>query len=279
LRVVSSVWFSLIGFSTLLVHQHHIVDVIGGFILATACFYLVNDSPLRLPMVRNSRIGRQYAALGLSLTVIAYLIWPWGWILVWPIVAVAIVTLGYFHSGPGIFRKTYGRLPFNAKVVLAPVLAGQYVSWLYYKRKCRAWDEVTPGVWIGRWLSDAESRDAVNAGVTAVLDLSDVFSEARPFIEREYCHLPVLDLTAPTQSQLAKATTFIEANAARGIVYVHCKIGYSRSAAVVAAWMLQTGRAATVDDAIAQLREKRPSIVIRPEIRVALDNWNSARNG
>ena len=48
LRVVSSVWFSLIGFSTLLVHQHHIVDVIGGFILATACFYLVNDSPMRL---------------------------------------------------------------------------------------------------------------------------------------------------------------------------------------------------------------------------------------
>jgi membrane-associated phospholipid phosphatase len=278
LRVVSSVWFSLIGFSTLLVHQHHIVDVIGGFILATACFYLVSDSPLRLPMVRNSRIGWQHAALGLCLIALAYVIWPWGWILVWPIVAVAIVTLGYFHAGPGIFRKTYGRLPFSAKVVLAPVLAGQYVSWLYYKRQCRAWDEVAPGVWIGRWLSDAEARDAVNAGVTAVLDLSDAFSEARPFVEREYCHLPVLDLTAPTQSQLAKATTFIEANAARGIVYVHCKIGYSRSAAVVAAWMLQTGRAATVDDAIAQLREKRPSIVIRPEIRVALDNWHSARN-
>ena len=84
---------------------------------------------------------------------------------------------------------------------------------------------------------------------------------------------------ARQQSQLAKAATFIEAHAARGIVYVHCKIGYSRSAAAVAAWMLQTGRAATVDDAIAQLREKRPTIVIRPEIRAALDGWDSARMG
>ena len=125
-------------------HQHHIVDVVGGFILAAACFYLINDVPLRLPMVRNLRIGWQYAGLGVCMAILCVLTWPWGAILIWPIVAVAIVTLGYFHSGPGIFRKTYGRLPFSAKLVLAPVLAGQYVSWLYYKRQCRPWDEITP---------------------------------------------------------------------------------------------------------------------------------------
>ena len=62
----------------------------------------------------------------------------------------------------------------------------------------RAWDEIVPGVWIGRWLSDAEARAAVESGVTAVLDLSDAFSEARSFTELNYLHLPVLDLTAPT---------------------------------------------------------------------------------
>jgi membrane-associated phospholipid phosphatase/predicted protein tyrosine phosphatase len=279
LRVASNVWFSLIGFSTLLMHQHHVVDVIGGFILAAACFYLINDTPLRLPMVRNSRIGWQYAALGVCLAVLCWLTWPWGAILVWPIVAVTIVTIGYFHSGPGVFRKTYGRLPFSAKLILAPVLAGQYVSWLYYKRQCQAWDEVVPGVWIGRRLSDAEAREAVRAGVTAVLDLSDAFSEARPFIELAYRHLPVLDLTAPTPSQLTEAVAFIDANATPGVVFVHCKIGYSRSAAVVAAWLLSTGKATTVDEAIAMLRSKRPTIVIRPEIRVALDAFANAEGG
>jgi membrane-associated phospholipid phosphatase len=278
LRVAASVWFSLIGFSTLLMHQHHVVDVIGGFILAAACFYLINDVPLRLPMVRNSQIGWQYAALGVCLSLLCWLIWPWGAILIWPIVAVAIVTLGYFHSGPGIFRKTYGRLPFSAKLILAPVLAGQYVSWMYYKRQCRAWDEIVPGVWIGRRLSDAEARDAVRGGVTAVLDLSDAFSEARPFIELVYHHLPVLDLTAPTPSQLAEAARFIDRHASTGTVYVHCKIGYSRSAAVVAAWLLSTKMATSVDEAVALLRSKRPTVVIRPEIRVALDAFAAIKN-
>ena len=273
LRVMSSVWFSLIGFSTLLMHQHHVVDVIGGFILAAACFFLINDVSLRLPMVRNSRIGWQYAALGVCLAVLCWLMWPWGAILIWPVVAVAIVTVGYFHSGPGIFRKTYGRLPFSARLILAPVLAGQYVSWFYYKRQCRAWDEIVPGVWIGRKLSDVEAREAVRAGVTAVLDLSDAFSEARPFIELNYRHLPVLDLTAPTPIQLAEAAVFIDAQSTPGIVYVHCKIGYSRSAAVVAAWLLSSGKASTVDEAVALLRANRPTIVIRPEIRAALDSF------
>jgi membrane-associated phospholipid phosphatase len=277
LRVASSIWFSLIGFSTLLMHQHHIVDVIGGFILAAACFYLINDVPLRLPMVRNSRIGWQYAGLGVCMAILCALTWPWGAILIWPIIAVAIVTLGYFHSGPGIFRKAYGRLPFSAKLVLAPAIAGQYVSWMYYKRQCRPWDEITPGVWIGRRLSNAEALAATDAGVTAVLDLSDAFSEARPFRElSHYCHIPVLDLTAPTPDQMSEAAAFIEQHAANGTVYVHCKIGYSRSAAVVAAWLLHTGRATSVDEAVSLLRSKRPTIVIRPEIAVALSDFATA---
>jgi membrane-associated phospholipid phosphatase len=276
LRVASDVWFSLIGFSTLLVHQHHIVDIIGGFMLATACFYVISDEPFRLPMVRNARIGWQYAALGMCLAVMCWLTWPWGAILIWPIAAIAIVAIGYFHAGPGIFRKRYGRLPFSAKLILAPVLAGNYLSWLYYKRQCRPWDEVVPGVWIGRWLSNAEANEAVRAGVTAVLDLSESFSEARPFVELVYRHMPVLDLTAPTPAQLAEAVAFIDSHRSAGVVYVHCKIGYSRSAAVVAAWLLNAGEAATVDEAIALIKSKRPTIVIRPEIRDALDGWQAA---
>ncbi len=40
-------------------------------------------------------------------------------------------------------------------------------------------------------------------------------------------------------------------NRAKGIVYIHCKIGYSRTAAAAAAYLLQTGKAATVAEAIA----------------------------
>jgi hypothetical protein len=51
-----------------------------------------------------------------------------------------------------------------------------------------------------------------------------------------------------------------------GCVYVHCKIGYSRSAAVVLAWLIVSGRASSTHEATAMLRKVRPSVVIRPEI-------------
>jgi membrane-associated phospholipid phosphatase len=43
IRLASHAWFILIGFSTLLTYQHHFVDIVGGFVLATICFYLFRE--------------------------------------------------------------------------------------------------------------------------------------------------------------------------------------------------------------------------------------------
>ena len=34
-------WFVLIGLSPLLTHQHHVIDILGGFALAAVCFFLI----------------------------------------------------------------------------------------------------------------------------------------------------------------------------------------------------------------------------------------------
>jgi membrane-associated phospholipid phosphatase len=48
-RIVVMIWFVLIGLSPLLTHQHHIIDIVGGFVLAAACFYLIRPKfPLAL---------------------------------------------------------------------------------------------------------------------------------------------------------------------------------------------------------------------------------------
>ncbi len=266
----SHIWFSLIGFSTLLLYQHHFIDIVGGFILATFCFYLIRETPFKLPVQKNYRIGFYYGVGTLLLCLISYFAYPWGMLLIWPAVATALVCTGYFYWGPGIFRKAAGQLPFSTRVILGPVLLGQYLSWIYYRRQCQAWDKVSKSVWIGRRLTNGEAEQATRKGVTAVVDLSVAFSEANAFRKVAYHNLQVLDLTAPSIHQLDEAVQFIQKQAEHGTVYVHCKIGYSRSAAVVGAYLLAEKIVHSAEEAIEHLRTVRPSIVIRPEAQKAI---------
>ena len=55
-----------------------------------------------------------------------------------------------------------------------------------------------------------------------------------------------------------------------GPVLVCCALGYSRSAAAAAAWLLVTGRAADADAAIARVREVRPHLVLGAAARSSI---------
>ncbi|HZZ71730.1 MAG TPA: phosphatase PAP2/dual specificity phosphatase family protein [Pirellulales bacterium] len=269
-RGAVNVWFSLVGISTLLTYQHHLVDVAGGFVLALFCFYLIPPIPQPAGVMRNRRIGLYYLATTVIASAGAIAFWPAGGFLLWLAVACLIAAAGYFGCGAAIYRKQDGRLPLSTRLVLAPLLIGQYLSLCHYRRQCRAWDEVAPGVWIGRKLSEVEAAGAVRGGVIAVLDLTAEFSEAEAFLATNYLNIAILDLTAPTAQQIQMGIAFIQANASRGVVYVHCKIGYSRSAAVVGSYLLDIGLTSSAEDAIARLRAARGSIVIRPEATAAI---------
>lgn len=52
LRAVAWGWFALIGASTLLVYQHHVIDLLGGFLVAVACCRLFPGKTAALPAVR-----------------------------------------------------------------------------------------------------------------------------------------------------------------------------------------------------------------------------------
>jgi protein-tyrosine phosphatase/membrane-associated phospholipid phosphatase len=274
-HIASNVWFSLVGVSTLLTHQHHVIDVLGGFILGSVCCYLVPSRSFASPMIPNRRVGAYYFLGAVAASTAAIVLWPWGAVLIWPAAACLIMVAGYFGLGPAVYRKTAGRVPWSTRLLLAPILAGHYLSIRYYSRQCRAWDEVTPQVWIGRKLSNREAAGAVRQGVTAVLDLTAELSEAAPFLAIRYLNLPILDLTGPKPVQLDECIAFISNYAQRGIVYVHCKVGYSRSAAVVGAYLLASGAASSARQAMSRLRAARPSIVLRPEVIAALERFEA----
>jgi membrane-associated phospholipid phosphatase/rhodanese-related sulfurtransferase len=272
-RVATMTWFVLIALSPVLTYQHHLIDIVGGFILAGYCFYFFRERTLALPLVANRRIGSYYATGGAGVLILSAILWPWGVVLLWPAIALGIVAIAYFRAGFIVFHKTDGKLPWSTWFVLAPCLVGQYLSLLYYRSQCRPWDKVTPEIWIGGKLGSRAAKKALCSGVVSVLDLSAEFSEAKPFRKINYRNIPVLDLTAPTQAQLVEMSEFTGEHSRNGAVYVHCKIGYSRSAAAVAAYLIMSGKVKTVEEAFARIRRVRPSVVIRPEVLSALSEF------
>src|SRR5207244_5287298 len=42
-RVAIMMWFVLIALSPLLTYQHHVIDIVGGFVLAALCFGLFRE--------------------------------------------------------------------------------------------------------------------------------------------------------------------------------------------------------------------------------------------
>ncbi|HZK81131.1 MAG TPA: phosphatase PAP2/dual specificity phosphatase family protein [Humisphaera sp.] len=275
----SRIWFSLIGFSTLLTYQHHVIDIVAGFALGAVCVHLFQETPLRMPIICNRKVGLYYLIVATILIAGAYPLHRWGLLLVWPAVSCMMVAAGYFGIGPGIYRKQAGLISFTGRLLLWPVLLAQRLSLMHYSRQCEPWNELAPNVWIGRKLNDAEAADAIDRGVSAVLDLTCESSECRPFLAAHYRHLPIMDLTAPTPGHILDALEFIHEHSSDGIVYIHCKAGYSRTGGIACAYLLSTGKANTVEEAIAHVRSVRPKIVIRREIITAIRGYTRAAHG
>jgi len=267
-------WFVLICLSTVLTYQHHVIDVAGGFALGVLCCYVIAERSTVRSVTTNPRIGAWYCAGTVGLVTAAVHLRPWGLVLLWPATSTAIVAGAYFGLFSGITRKEDGRLPLASMIVLAPWLVAEYASLTYYRRHATAWSVVAPGVWIGRQLGQREATEAIRQGVKAVIDLTDEFSETRAFRALPYLNLPVLDLTAPSRDDLRTSVEFINAHRRQGTVYVHCKIGYSRSAAAVGAWLIDVGLVATVDEAVARMRGVRASLIVRPETVRALQDFH-----
>jgi hypothetical protein len=164
-----------------LTYQHHVIDVAGGFVLGAFCFYLFPERPLASPAARNFRVSAYYGLGSALCLAVAVFAWPWGALLLWPALSLAITAAGYAGLGAAVFHKSDGKLPLTTWLVLGPALLGHRLALAYYRRQCRPWDEAVPGLLIGRQLSKREARQAVQQGVTAVLDLTAEFSEAAPF--------------------------------------------------------------------------------------------------
>ena len=98
-------WFLLIGLSPLLTYQHHVIDIVGGFVLAAYCFYFFREPSLAMPVVVNRRIGSYYAAGATVFLLMGAIFWPWGILLLWPADRARHCGDRVLRSGPSRFSQ------------------------------------------------------------------------------------------------------------------------------------------------------------------------------
>ncbi|MBN2976153.1 phosphatase PAP2/dual specificity phosphatase family protein [Pseudomonas lactucae] len=265
-------WFALIGISVLTTYQHHFVDLPTGALAGWLCVWLwpmEHPSPLlNARLTRDSkrwRLGARYGLGALALIILAFSLgggWLW---LLWPAVSLGLVKANYFVLGAAGFQKRAdGRLTPAARWLYAPYLAAAWVNSRWWTRKHPQPDLIVDNVWLGR-IPTSREQDSFSAIVDLCAELP-INPQARA-----YQCIPVLDLIAPTSAECRQAAEAIERLRASGPLLVCCALGYSRSATAVAAWLLHSGRAATVEDALTIIRSARTDVVLHPAHREALE--------
>jgi protein-tyrosine phosphatase len=257
-------WFGLIGISVLTTYQHHFIDLPTGALAGWLCVWLWPDngrSPLRnARLTGQPRRLRLALAYGLGAALLAAPVFTlrgtWMW-LAWPAVSCLLVSLNYgLFGAEGFQKRSNGRLSPAARWLLAPYLAAAWINSRLWTRNQPDAQQIVDNIWLGRLPERGQLRP-----FAAVVDMCAELSIVPPG-KRGYQCIPVLDLTPPDAAQCLLAAQAIERLRVKGPLLVCCALGYSRSATALAAWLLYTHRARTVDNAIDMVRNARPQVVL-----------------
>jgi protein-tyrosine phosphatase len=269
-------WFVLMALSTLTTYQHHFIDVPTGLWVGLFATLLFSEDSLRPhpPSLdfRRFRLGATYLIGALIFAGAAYFIGGTAWLLLWPAGALAVVAGIYFAGRLELFRKSQGHMSGAAILVLAPYLLGAWVNSRWHTRGQPSAQKIVEGVWLGRIPRRAE-RDRL--GIVSIVDVTAEL----PIDTREvvYCGVPMLDLLAPTVDQIEAVVHAIAELGSQRPMLVCCALGYSRSAAAVAAWLFAAGEAESIDAAIEVIHARRPSIVLPLRFLQVLAQWADTR--
>ena len=265
------IWFALVGASVLTTYQHHFFDVPTGALLGLSCMWLWPErgrSPLAMAAVATDRrrlvLAARYLSGGVLAAALALRIGGAGLWLLWPAVSLVLVAANYAVFGPEGFQKSAdGRISLAARVLLAPYLAGAFVNSRSWTRREPKPVAIGDGVWLGRIPLAHEA-----AGFAAVVDLCAELPGAAT--AGAWMCVPMLDLVPPPPAHLRDAAASIERGRSAGPVLVCCALGYSRSAATVATWLLTSNLAKTLSEAIDTVRRAQPRIVIDGALRAVI---------
>ena len=191
-------------------------------------------------------------------------------------VAVAGLALAYALRRPRLLgKRADGSLAPLAWLVFWPYFLINFSSLWLFRRLSREEpiSEIVPGLYLGSRPLRRERAAFERRSIAATLDLTAEFPEVSCARAGSYLCIPLLDTFPPTRDQLVRAADWIGRQLAEAPVLVHCALGHGRSACVVAAHLLRAGHAATVEEAVALVSDRRPGVGLHDDQTRALEQY------
>ena len=188
-----------------------------------------------------------------------------------------ILLISYTISSPGHLEKSYK-------------IAKYEVSLQYAKLSQREWwTRIEPyGIYLGALPLDNEGHfeQILGLGIHSILSMVEDFELEEglfnvPVKHDQWRranltdrHIKAVDFRPLEWDQIQDGLTFLrqEYRAGRS-VYLHCKAGRGRSAAILVGFMMEKEEGLTLDEAISRIKAQRPEINLNTNQRLALIDY------
>ncbi|ANF81745.1 phosphatase [Acinetobacter sp. NCu2D-2] len=275
------IWSLLIGISVLTTWQHHFIDVPTGLLVGALCLWLFPihakapwQSGLKLSL-KHIKLGLLYLIGVILLTVLSLHLQSWALWLLYPAFSLLLVALAYFFARPHFFQKNnHGRFTSASWILFSPYIA---LAWL----NSRIWTQKHPedsyiihsgnlAIYLGRLPSIQQSL-AYSALFDCCAELPVSLSEHMTSDASSYCQYLHLDLTVIAANQLAEAVERLDTQIKNlnfkqdpQKLLLFCALGYSRSSAILCAYLISHGAISSIEQAIAMISQARPHVVLKP---------------
>lgn len=240
IKSILLIWLVLIGLSTLLVYQHHFIDLPSGFLLGMAMVYLFNEKKpayfsQSFTTPRHLKIALYYLVLSILLMVLAFKLSSF--ICFYLFISVFSISVIYAFGLNGLLMAPNKGIRFLQKLFFLPYFVGSHLSWLYYKRNIPFISQYNERIYFGRQADDKEYQQLKQLGINKIINLCPEL----PFHKTDILqhHYDFLDLTMQHPSRLFAVIKDIDSSSDK--VYIHCKLGMSRTILVIAAYLLYHG--------------------------------------
>lgn len=245
IKILLLIWFILIGISTLVVYQHHFIDLPTGIIMGLFIVYLIpsnkeNKWNNSFTTPRSIKMGLIYLIVSVISVIIAFNIEEILFKCLFTYLFLSYFLLSSIYSFGWIFLLTNKNNKSNVfqLVIFFPYFIVSYLTWYYYKNKLSLYSKVNDNFYIGRQPSKEELKELKELGVTKVINLA---SDQQYHLKlKNTINFSCLDMTIQSTKKLNLILEEINESLKNNEkVFLHCTLGMSRTIIVLSSYLIK----------------------------------------